>query len=265
MAKVVLMMETTLGMEHHGDDRCHACIERNIPCVRFIKGANRQILDCGSSCAWCRFVDIKKRKGCSKSDSSQARTGEGDGDEGDESDSSTSGLLEAAARSPVNDEIGTSATPADTHFEIQQAATQDTSETVSQASLSTSKRRPDDRVTLPILPPSDRNSSDHPMLRLEDLIGDLDEDDAQDAQIFIDLIKRNLEKGRDTKGPASLLTRLFAPVKQRIAEEYESLLEAKRRLAEEYVRVTKDMAQVAQKKKVFDNATEDSDVIKIED
>jgi len=68
-ANVVLMMETTLGVEYHGEDRCQKCIDRNIACVRYVERANTQISKCGSACVYCRaFLSA-----CSKSNERQSR------------------------------------------------------------------------------------------------------------------------------------------------------------------------------------------------
>lgn len=62
----------------------------------------------------------------------------------------------------------------------------------------------------------------------------LDEDDADEARTLFALIKRNLEKGRETKSLINTLTRLFLPLKQRIADEYD-------RLFNEFARISQQM------------------------
>jgi hypothetical protein len=82
-----------------------------------------------------------------------------------------------------------------------------------------------------------QKSSDYPILRLEALVGELDEDDAAEDRVVFRSVRRNLERGKDVKGLIDFLTTLFASVKQRIAEEYS--------------RHSEGMAEAAQKKKLF--------------
>jgi len=263
-AHVTLIMESTLGAPHYGDDRCQACIDRDVPCFRYVEGANSQIQRCGASCATCQVFE--PRAGCSTVNPRQKRKKEETSDDGDESDSSALEVVGLPACTAVAREVDASATPDDHRPGRMEAATQDASEAFSHFSLSTPDMEAEDLSDQPSQPHAETNSSDQPILRLESLIGELDEDDAQEASTYIDIIRRNIEKGRDTKGPSSLLTRLFAPAKQRVAEEHGSLSESKQRVSEEYKRITEerkrvaeeyrrlsnDMVQVARKKQHFD-------------
>lgn len=263
MDQIILMMETTLGMEHHGDDRCQACIDRDIPCVRYIESARLQIRNCGSACAWCRFHVATG--GFSKVAARQNRQLEGGNDEGGESDRSTLKMVAAPSHFGVTNSTGAVTTDDEAPHTRRKAVPRGTSKTKTQPVTSTPKVKAEHPVVLIDQTHPVRSSSDHPILRLEELIDELSEDDAQEAQIFIDLIKRNLEKGRDTKGPASLLKNLLAPAKQRITEHHRSLSEAKQRVAEKYKRISRHMAQAAQKMKLFDDADEAPDVSNVED
>jgi hypothetical protein len=107
------MMETTLGMEHLEDDCCQACIERDIPCVRYIEGANLQILDSGSACAWCRFHSVSD--GCSKSKESRKRKRDSPGEEEEEEEEyeghqAALGVVEVPARSAGNGTVNATTT-----------------------------------------------------------------------------------------------------------------------------------------------------------
>jgi hypothetical protein len=170
-----------------------------------------------------------------------------------------------STRPAANDMVGATTTPDDDRPRRQIAVIQGAREPVERSGLSTLTLKSEEPVDPLSQSHPERSSSDHPILHLENLMDELDKDDAQDARTFIDLIKRNLEKGRDTEGPASLLSRLFAPVGQRITDEYESLSAAKQRVAEEYRRLSKDMTRAAEKKKLFDDAKRPTDIIKIED
>ena len=234
VCQVILMMETTLGMEHHGDDRCQACIELDIPCVRYIEGASHQILHCGSACAWCRFHVVSG--GCSKSKAGQKRKRDGSGAEEDEEDESGQPALEVVevpAPSAENDTANAVTTAAndDDRARVRHGTQQVASKTISQPNLSASEDLHDHSLTR-------RSSSDHSILCLEALVDELGEDDADEARAFFSLIKRNLEKGRETKSLVNTLTRLFVPLKQQIAKEYD--------------RLSNEFAQVSQQKQLFD-------------
>jgi hypothetical protein len=120
------------------------------------------------------------------------------------------------------------------------AATQESSETVDRPGLVVLKVRP-----------KKQSSVDHPILRLEALLGELNNEDATEAQLQSDSVKRNLERGKDIKGLVDFLTSLFAPVKQRIAEKR--------------ARLSNDMAQVEQEMRLFRDANGTQEAIKIED
>lgn len=267
MAHIVLMMETTLGMEHHGDDRCQTCINLDIPCVRYIEGAELQISRTGSACAWCRFQNHSGNGGCSKVDQRQKRkrVEMEHSDEEDENEQSTLDGMEARARSATDSVPGAVAQPDDDGTQEPDTITRGAGETTTQSGLSSLDIKAEDPVVLPDQLHQGLSSSDHPILRLEDMIDELSEDDAQEAQALIVLIKRNLEKGRDIQGHASLLKNLLAPVKARITGEYYSLSAAKQRVADKYKRISNDVAQAAQKKKLFDDADEAPGAIKVEE
>lgn len=262
-AKIILMMETNLAAEHHGDERCQRCIDRNIPCVRFVESSNGQIARCGIQCAWCRYLDGGGI--CSKPNVRLEKSGEGIGDKDGETDSPALTTVEVPASSTVNDLVAATASSGNTRPERQEATRQDAGVRLGHSGLSTSETKAEVLIDLPSKTSPGGSSSNHPILSLEDLIGELSEDDAQDAQAYIDVIKRNPSKGRDIKSTIDLLTGLFAPVKQRIAEEHEFLLKAKQRIDEESRRLSEDLAQAAQKRKIFDDAHEVPEVIKIED
>lgn len=263
MAQIILMMETTLGMEHHGNDRCQACIARDIPCVRYIENARLQIRNCGSACAWCRFHVAAG--GCSKVAVRQNRQLEGGSKEGGKSDRSALRMVAAWSQSVVTNPIGAVTTADETRPTRREAVPRGASKTKTQPVTSTPEVKAEHPVVLIEQAHPARSSIGHRILRLEELVDELNEDDAQEAQIFIDLIKCNLDKGRDIKGPTSLLKNLLAPAKQRITEHYRSLSEAKQRVAEKYKRISRHMAQAVQKMKLFDDADEAPDVNNVED
>jgi hypothetical protein len=94
-----------------------------------------------------------------------------------------------------------------------------------------------------------QSSSDHTVLHLETFLGELSDDDADEARALFDLIKRNLKKGHESKGHVDTLTRLFAPVKQWISEEYDFF--------------SREIENVSQSKQLFDDlemATEGVDI-----
>jgi hypothetical protein len=47
--RAVNMMETILGKEYHGDDRCEECSKRDNPCVVYTSEASRYIRNPGSA------------------------------------------------------------------------------------------------------------------------------------------------------------------------------------------------------------------------
>ena len=234
MCQVILMMETTLGMEHHGDDSCQACIERDIPCVRYIEGADLQIRRCGSSCAWCRFHIASG--GCSKTKAGRKRKRDSSGDEEDEEDESDQPALEVVEVPAPSTENGTAnaittAVNDDDRARVRHGTQQVASKTISQPNSSASEDLHDHPVTR-------RSSSHHSILCLEALVDELGEDDADEARALFSLIKRNLEKGRETKSLINTLTRLFVPLQQHITKEYD--------------RLSNEFAQVSQQKQIFD-------------
>lgn len=167
--------------------------------------------------------------------------------------------------STTNHLVGATATPNDARSDTQETVAQGASETNDQSDLSNSNIEVDGPVDPPSHSLSDTSSNSHPVLRLEELIDELDGDDAQEAQTRFDLIKRNLEKGRDIEGLASQLIHIFAPLKKHISEEYDGLSEAKQRVAEEHKRLEKDLAQALQKKKLIDGVFVTPDTIQIKD
>lgn len=93
-----------------------------------------------------------------------------------------------------------------------------------------------------------QRTPDHAVLRLEALLDQLDEDDTQEAKALFELMRRNLGKGRENKEHIGALTRIFAPVKQRLSEEYDRLAKS-----------------VAQSKQIFDDVDMAGGIIIIDD
>jgi len=168
MDQIILMMETTLGMEHHGDDRCQACIDRDIPCVRYIESARLQIRNCGSACAWCRFHVATG--GFSKVAARQNRQLEGGNDEGGESDRSTLKMVAAPSHFGVTNSTGAVTTDDEAPHTRRKAVPRGTSKTKTQPVTSTPKVKAEHPVVLIDQTHPVRSSSDHPILRLEELI-----------------------------------------------------------------------------------------------
>lgn len=259
-AQVILTMETNLGKEYHGDDRCQACIDRGIAYVRYIEGANRQIRNCGSTCARCRFHTVMR---CSKKNISRKSMAVEHSDEGDEGDAGERPTLQAAearARSAINDITDGSATPDDIRSQGEETAIQDVNETTHQPSLATLEGISGDLPDTPGQPGPQRSPVRHPVLRPEALLGELGEDDANEAQQVFDLIRRNREKGGDAGFLINHLNRLFVPVKQRVAGDRDSLSNGMARVEQEMQRVTGDrdrlstgVAQAEQQMHLFDN------------
>lgn len=131
------------------------------------------------------------------------------------------------------------------------AVTQDSNETVNQTGLVVLKVDPEKLSNLLASFRSKKRSRDHPILGLEALIVELNEDDAKDAQKAFDLVRSSLERDRPVRSFVDFLNNLFAPVKQRIA--------GKR------ARLSDDMAQVEQEMRLFQEANGTPEVIKIED
>jgi hypothetical protein len=88
----------------------------------------------------------------------------------------------------------------------------------------------------------EQNSDRHAILHLEVFLGELNEDDADEARATFDLIRRNLEKGRDNKRHIDWLTRLFTPTRQRL-----------QCAIDDYGRLTRDMKQIQQRMKLFED------------
>ncbi|KAE8154845.1 hypothetical protein BDV25DRAFT_147091 [Aspergillus avenaceus] len=59
------IMETDLGQQLHGDNRCSLCVEKGVECWVYSDIGAKQIKFPGSTCARCRL--LKHRKGCSLS------------------------------------------------------------------------------------------------------------------------------------------------------------------------------------------------------
>jgi chromosome segregation ATPase len=87
-------------------------------------------------------------------------------------------------------------------------------------------------------PAQSRSPGDHPILRLEALLGELDEDDTNEAQQLFNLIRRNLEKGSDAKFLINHVNRMFVSVKQRVAGKHD-------RLSNEMAQIEQEMQRIA--------------------
>jgi len=231
--QVVLMMETTLGKEYHGDDRCQGCVDLGIACVRYIDGAKSQIRNPGSTCAWCRF---STQKSCSKATAKRKSGPEERGGKGDIQP--TLHRTEKRIRSTIETMTGTTATSNDTRSIGARTSVPDVNTTIIRPGFPTSQTNARNRSNAPARSRSQRNSSDHHVLRLEALLAEMEEDDAHEARAVFGLIRRNLEKGRETKHLVGPLISLFAPLEQRIAGEYD--------------RLSNELARVAQQKRLFD-------------
>lgn len=164
---------------------------------------------------------------------------------------SASRAAKLPTRQTVIDLTETIAIAGDGRQKRRRVVTQDSSETVEQIGLVVLKVNPKKLASLLARLRSREKSSGHPILGLEALIGELDEDDAEDARKVFDLVKSGLEREKDIKSFVEFLTRLFAPVKQRIA--------GKR------ARLSDDMARVEQEMRLFQEADGTPEVIKIED
>ena len=109
----------------------------------------------------------------------------------------------------------------------------------------------------PALPHPAPSSSDHPIFRREALICELDDPAANEARKIFDLIRDNIEYGRDVKYLINRLDHLFAPAKKRNAEE-------RLRLAEELDRLSNDHAVLEQKMQLFNDVDEAADNMNID-
>jgi hypothetical protein len=98
------------------------------------------------------------------------------------------------------------------------------------------------RKELPRQKRREQNFDGHAILHLEVFLGELNEDDVDEARATFDLIRRNLEKDRDNKRHIDWLTRLFAPTRQRL-----------QCAIDDYGRLTRDMKQIQQRMKLFDD------------
>jgi hypothetical protein len=98
------------------------------------------------------------------------------------------------------------------------------------------------RKELPRQKRREQNSDGHAILHLEVFLGELNEDDADEARATFDLIRRNLEKGRDNNRHIDWLTRLFTPTRQRL-----------QCAIDDYGRLTRDMKQIQQRMKLFED------------
>jgi hypothetical protein len=168
-----------------------------------------------------------------------------------DSDASALRRAKVSTRSSV---VGlTETTPAadDAPLQRQRAATHDSGETVERRGLVVLRANPQSLSNLLGRLHSRKNSNDHAILRLEALLGELGEEDAEEARVVFDPVRRNLERRKDVKDLVEFLTSLFAPVKQRIAGKRD--------------RLSSDMAQVEQEMRLFEGANRAPEVIKIED
>lgn len=82
----------------------------------------------------------------------------------------------------------------------------------------------------------------------------MDDDDADYARSVLDLLRLNFDTGRETKDLIAMLTRLFAPVKQRVTEEHTRLTVEMAQLDEEYNRVFNAIARIVEKRDRHANA-----------
>ena len=159
---------------------------------------------------------------------------------------------EVPIRHTVIDLTETTAPAGDAHRKRRRAVTQDSSEKVDQTCLVVVlKVNPEKVSNLFARLRSKKRRSDHPVMGLEALVDELNEDDAEDARKAFDLVRSSLKRDKDVKSLVDFLTILFAPVKQRIV--------GKR------ARLSDDMAQVEQEMRLFQEANGTPEVIKIED
>lgn len=121
------------------------------------------------------------------------------------------------ARPAVVDLTEGTSTADDARPQGQRAATQDSSDTIYRAGLVVLRINPVRLADKLGLPRPIKRSKDHPILRLEALLGELEERDARVARPVFDSVRSSLENDIDVKGLADFLNNLFAPVKQRIA------------------------------------------------
>ncbi|GAB7336058.1 hypothetical protein MBLNU13_g08871t2 [Cladosporium sp. NU13] len=117
-----------------------------------------------------------------------------EGDEGDAGERPTLQAAEARARSAVNDITDGSATPDDIRLQGEETVIQDVNETTHQLSLATLEGVSGDLPDTPGQPGPQRSPVRHPVLRPEALLGELGEDDANEAQQVFNLIRRNLKQ-----------------------------------------------------------------------
>lgn len=134
-------------------------------------------------------------------------------------DASTFGGVVLAARPAVIDQTEIPAKSDNVKPKREGAAARNASDTTSSSLIVTLRMSPRKlAVKLGLLPPVPR-PVDHPVLRLEDLIGELEENEAYQAQQIFGFIRNNLEEGRDGSDLSRYVIRLFEPVKQRLSND----------------------------------------------
>jgi hypothetical protein len=184
-------------------------------------------------------------------------------DEGDEEDVEEQPHLqevEARARSAEHDVTGATATPDDIRKQGEEATSHNVSETIHQLCVIAPASVSGNLSDAPSQPGLQQSLADHPILRLEALLGELDEDDTQEAQQVFKLVRRNLEKGSNASGLIDHLNRLFVPVKQRVTVERDRLSDDLAQVSQEMLcleekrdRLSNDMTQVEKEMQLFED------------
>lgn len=134
-------------------------------------------------------------------------------------DASAFGGVLLAARPAVIDQTEIPATSDDVKPKGKGAAARNASNAISSSLIVTLRMSPRKLAVKLSLPPPAPRLVDHPVLRLEDLIGELEENEAYQAQQIFAFIRKNLEEGRDGSDLARYVIRLFEPVKQRLSND----------------------------------------------
>jgi len=184
---------------------------------------------------------------------------------------STLGGVTAQTHIAVIDLTGATANVDGAHLEGKGTTTQAASDPIPSSLRITLQMRPRKLAAQLGLPPPASGPVDHLVLRLKPLVDKLNADDAHEARRLLDHIKENLAKGRETKELIVLLLRLFKPLKERTAEEYDrrsddlaQAAQEKQRAPEEYDRRSNDLAQAAREKQMFNEVLAEADGIDID-